>query len=100
MRDLTFNGHELPPEYQAKKYCVKMHGVGLCDEFPSIYYPDNYIEGAFDYHLKAGMVLCVEAYVGKDDGIEGVKLENQILVTETGFENLTPYPYDERLLGN
>ena len=99
MRDLTFNGHVLPPEYQAKKYCVKMHGVGLCDEFPSIYYPDNYIEGAFDYHLEPGMVLCVEAYVGKDDGVEGVKLENQVLVTETGFENLTVYPYDKRLLG-
>ncbi len=100
MRDLTFKGHELPPEYQAKKYCVKMHGVGLCDEFPSIYYPDNYIEGAFDYHLEPGMVLCVEAYVGKDEGVEGVKLENQVLVTETGFENLTTYPYDKRLLGN
>ncbi len=99
MRDLTFNGHELPKEYQAKKYCVKMHGVGLCDEFPSIYYPDNYIEGAFDYHIEAGMVLCVEAYVGRDDGIEGVKLENQVLVTETGFENLTTYPYDKRLMG-
>jgi len=100
MRDLTFKGHELPAEYQAKEYCVKMHGVGLCDEFPSIYYPDNYIEGAFDYHLEPGMVLCVEAYVGKDDGIEGVKLENQVLVTETGFENLTTYPYDARLLGS
>ena len=100
MRDLTFKGHELPEEYQAKKYCVKMHGVGLCDEFPSIYYPDNYIEGAFDYQLEPGMVLCVEAYVGKEDGLEGVKLENQVLVTETGYENLTKYPYDQRLMGN
>jgi len=99
MRDLTFNGHELPEEFQALKYCVKMHGVGLCDEFPSIYYPDSYIEGAFDYHLEPGMVLCVEAYVGKEGGKEGVKLENQVLVTETGFENLTIYPYDKRLLG-
>lgn len=100
MRDLTFKGHVLPDAYQSKKYCVKMHGVGLCDEFPSIYYPDSYIEGAFDYHLEPGMVLCVEAYVGKDDGVEGVKLENQVLVTETGFENLTTYPYDTRLMGN
>ncbi len=99
MRDLTFKGHELPAEYQAQKYCVKMHGVGLCDEFPSIYYPDGYIEGAFDYHLEPGMVLCVEAYVGKENGREGVKLENQVLVTESGFENLTTYPYDKRLLG-
>lgn len=46
------------------------------------------------------MVLCVEAYVGKEDGLEGVKLENQVLVTETGYENLTKYPYDQRLMGN
>lgn len=99
MRDLTFNGHVLPDAYQANKYCVKMHGVGLCDEFPSIYYPDSYIKGAFDYHLEPGMVLCVEVFAGKTGAREGVKLENQVLVTETGFENLTVYPYDERLLG-
>ncbi len=99
MRDLTYKGHVLPDEYQANKYCVKMHGVGLCDEFPSIYYPDSYIEGAFDYHLEPGMVLCVEVFAGKQGAREGVKLENQVLVTETGFENLTTYPYDSRLLG-
>lgn len=99
MRALSFGGHTLPDIYQDQKYCVKMHGVGLCDEFPSIYYPDHYVEGAFDYALKAGMVMCVEAYVGKVGGREGVKLENQVLVTETGFETLTTYPYDKRLLG-
>ena len=75
-----------------------MHGVGLCDEFPSIYYPDSFIEGAFDYALESGMTLCVEAYTGKVSGSDGVKLENQILITEDGYENLTPYPYEERLL--
>lgn len=96
--DLSFGGHRLPDIYQAQKYCVKMHGVGLCDEFPSIYYPDNYVEGAFEGELQPGMVLCVEAYVGKVGGREGVKLENQVLVTETGHDVLTTYPYDMRLL--
>ena len=27
------------------------------------------------------------------------KLEDQVLVTEDGFENLTQYPFDERLMG-
>lgn len=98
--DLTFGGHTLPPEYQVQKYRVKMHGVGLCDEFPSVYYPDHYVEGAFDYALEPGMTLCVEAYTGKVGGIDGVKLENQVLITEDGFENLTPYPYEERLLNH
>ena len=97
-KDLTFTGHELPKAFQAQKYCVKMHGVGMCDEFPSIYYPDHYIEGAFDYELEPGMVLCVEAYTGKVGGSDGVKLEDQVLVTPTGYEVLTTYPFENRLL--
>jgi Xaa-Pro dipeptidase len=38
------------------------------------------------------MVLCVEAFVGPKSGGEGVKLEQQILITESGREVLTPYP--------
>jgi len=98
-RELTFGGHQLPPEYAAQRYCVKMHGVGMCDEFPSIYYPEDYIEGGFDYHLEPGMAFTVEAYMGKVGGHHGVKLENQVLITETGHENLCQYPYDEKLLG-
>lgn len=97
-RSLTFDGHQLPEAYQTQKYCVKMHGIGLCDEFPSIYYPDHYIEGAVEYELQPGMTLCVEAYVGKLGAREGVKLENQVLITEHGYENITQYPYDKRLL--
>ncbi len=99
-KDLTFKGHVLPEAYQAQKYCVKMHGVGLCDEYPSIYYEDHFIEGAFEDELQPGMILCVEAYTGKVGGTNGVKLENQILITQDGYENLTPYPYEERLLQN
>jgi Xaa-Pro aminopeptidase len=29
---------------------------------------------------------------------QGVKLEDQALITEDGFENLTNYPWDARLL--
>jgi Xaa-Pro aminopeptidase len=45
------------------------------------------------------MTICVEAYIGAVDGKDGVKLENQVLITNSGYENLTNYPYDERLLG-
>ena len=97
-RELSFGGHQLPEAYRAQRYCVKMHGTGMCDEFPSIYYPEDYIEGAFDYHLEPGMVFSVEVYAGKVGGRDGVKLENQVLITDSGYENLTDYPYDARLL--
>ncbi len=98
-RDLTFKGHLLPEEFVPQRYGVKFHGVGLCDEFPCIHYPEDFIEGSFDYILEPGMTICVEAYIGAVDGKDGVKLENQVLITNSGYENLTNYPYDERLLG-
>ena len=40
------------------------------------------------------MVLTVESYVGARSGGQGVKLENQLLITETGHENLSPWTLD------
>jgi Xaa-Pro aminopeptidase len=75
-----------------------MHGVGLCDEFPAIYYPEDFVAGAFDYVFEPGMTMCVEAYIGERGESEGVKLEEQVLITETGVEILSRRPFDERLL--
>ena len=99
MRELTMNSHTLDKNFQKGKYSCLMHGVGLCDEWPLISYPDHYVEGAFDYHLEAGMVLCVEALVSPEGGDFSIKLEDQVLITPDGFENLSQYPFDERLMG-
>ncbi|MCB1388988.1 MAG: aminopeptidase P family protein, partial [Rhodobacteraceae bacterium] len=63
IEDLVRGGHQLAPEYWAQKYSCKMHGVGLCDEWPYVPYPDGWVPGAFDAVLEPGMVLCVEALV-------------------------------------
>ncbi|WP_435258774.1 dimethylsulfonioproprionate lyase DddP [Thioclava sp. FR2] len=97
--DLSRNCHRLPDQMQKQKYGCMMHGVGLCDEWPLVAYPDQMVEGAFDYPLEAGMVLCVEVLASPEDGDFSIKLEEQVLITETGFENLTKYPFDPRLLG-
>lgn len=97
IRELTMNCHRLPDKCQKQKYGLMMHGVGLCDEWPMVAYPDGHVEGAFDYALEAGMVLCVEALISPEGGDFSIKLEDQVLITETGFENLTRYPFDERL---
>lgn len=55
--------------------------------------------GAFDYALEPGMVLCVEAAVGEVGGDFTIKLEDQVLVTEDGFENLIGYEFDPALMG-
>jgi len=99
IQDISRGSHVLRPEFQALKYGCLMHGVGLCDEWPLVAYPDQMVEGAFDHELEAGMVLCVEALVSPERGNFSIKLEDQVLVTETGYENLTNYPFDERLMG-
>jgi len=98
-KDITFGGHFLAEEFVASRYSCKMHGVGLCDEWPEIDYPEDYTKGAFDYQTEPGMVLCVEAYVGAKGGHEGVKLEDQVLITDDGYRNMTRYPFEDILLG-
>ena len=45
------------------------------------------------------MTLCVEAYCGEEGGKEGVKLEEQVVVTDKGCVPLSQYRYEDDLLG-
>lgn len=96
--EVTRSGLLLPEKYRPQRYGVMMHGVGLCDEYPSIRYPEDLEGHGYDGVLEPGMALCVEAYVGAVGGNEGVKLEDQVIITEDGFENLTNYPFEKELL--
>ena len=98
--ELSAGTHVLDPQFQAGKYGCLMHGVGLCDEWPLVAYPEHAVADAYDYPLEAGMVLCVEALVQPEGGDFAIKLEDQVLITEDGFENLTKYPHDPALMGN
>ena len=98
-RELVFGGHRLAPDYVAGRYSCRYHGVGLCDEWPHISYPEDYHEGAFEAVVEPGQVYCVEALIGTEGGDFCIKLEEQVLVTEDGPECLTSYPFDPRLSG-
>ena len=97
-RELTFGGNQLDAKYRKLQYGVKYHGVGLCDEYPAIYYPEDWESSGYDGVLQPGMCLCVEAYIGEEGGREGVKLEDQVVITESGYELLSHFPFDPRLL--
>lgn len=99
IRELCFGGHQLEDQYWKQKYSCKMHGVGLCDEWPFVPYADAWVDGAFEVALEPGMVLCTEALVSPEGDDFSIKLEDQVLITETGCENLTQYPFDPRLVG-
>lgn len=90
-RELTFDSWIPDPEVY-RHYTTQFHGVGLCDEYPAVYFPEDWEAAGYDGIVEPGMVLAVESYVGRLDGGEGVKLEEQLLVTETGTEVLSSYP--------
>ena len=97
-KEITFGGHQLTEEFVDSRYGVKIHGVGLCDEWPSIKYPQDWREGDFDHVLVPGMTLCVEALIAHKGGDFSIKLEDQVLITDDGVENLTKFPYEDQFL--
>ncbi|MGI9625181.1 MAG: M24 family metallopeptidase, partial [Acidimicrobiales bacterium] len=93
-RELTFDSIS-PPREDYRHYSVIFHGVGQCDEFPDVYFPHTWDDWGFDGVLEPGMVLTSESYVGSRHGGEGIKLEDQYLITESGRpELITDYPLD------
>lgn len=98
LRDIVRDEWVFPAEFLPYRYGVA-HGVGLKDEFPFLVnYADIDQLSDPDFELQAGMVLSVESYIGAVGGAEGVKLEEQILITEGGPELLSNFPYEEGLL--
>lgn len=88
----------LPPAgFGDQPYPCLMHGIGMADEWPVILHDADHPE-FYDGELEPGMVICVESYIGEVGGVEGVKLEDQVLVTEDGPVTLSRYPYEEALL--
>ena len=83
-----------PPVEDYRHYSCLFHGVGQCDEVPDIYFPQYWEASGYDGVLEPGMVMTVEAFVGARSGGEGVKLENQVLITEDGPELMTHFPLD------
>ncbi len=98
LKEVSEACRDMPDEFNDLKYGCVMHGVGLCDEWPLVKYKDRWIEGDFDYPLEPGMFLCSEAYIGTVGGEFGIKLEDQVMITEDGVENLTRCPFDEKLM--
>jgi len=97
-RELTETLLPLGEEFAAQRYGVAMHGVGLCDEYPAIRYPQDWEANGYDGVFREGMVMCVEALAAPIGGREAVKLEEQVLITADGFEQLSTYPLEESWL--
>ncbi len=81
-----------PAKYHAERYPFIAHSSGLADEHPTLLFQDHH-----SGEIEAGMVFSVEAYMGVEGEDEGVKLEEQVLVTSDGVEVLSTAPHDDVL---
>ena len=97
-REFAEKAWHIPDSCLANRYSCILHGVGVADEYPVIVYREDFDESGYDGVFEPGMAICVESYIGEDGGAEGVKLEEQVLITDNGIELLTSFPFDDRLL--
>lgn len=89
---------DLPALYRKNRYDCVVHGVGLCDEYPYVGSFVDFQDHGFDGVFEENMTVCVESYIGAEGGREGVKLEQQVLITRNGAVPLSRYPFEDALL--
>ncbi len=91
--DFRAQAYDQDEQYHTNAYSCIIHGVGMCDEYPRI---DQKFAGPLRYEdtFQEDMVICVESYAGAVGERDGVKLEQQVRVTEDGCELLTSSPYE------
>ena len=87
-------GWVIPDEFKNNKYSSLIHGVGLADEYPSIKHIDKYDLSGYEGVIEENTTLCVESYIGSEKSGEGVKLEEQVLITKDGAKIMTKYPFE------
>lgn len=83
----------IPDQHIDYRYSLAAHGVGMADEWPVIPLHVDFDETAMSGVIEPGMVICVESLMA-EYGTESVKLETQVLVTETGTERLDSFPWE------
>lgn len=97
-QDYADRAWDIPEKYYANRYYLSSHGCGMTGEYPYLYHRGDFPDAGYDGIIEAGMTICVESYIGEEGGREGVKLEQQVLVTETGVELLSEFPFEESLM--
>jgi Xaa-Pro aminopeptidase len=97
-RDYADRAWDIPERYHAHRYYLSAHGCGMTGEYPYLYHRADFPDAGYDGTIEPGMVLCVESFIGEEGGRDGVKLEQQLLVIETGTELLSAFPFEDALL--
>lgn len=99
-REYSEKAWDIPERYFANRYFLSAHGTGMTGEYPYLYHRADFEAAGYDGVIQPNMTICVESFIGEKGGKEGVKLEQHCLVTESGLEVLSTYPFECALLGD
>ena len=83
----------IPEKYQARRYSSALHGVGLCDEWPSVPTHVDFARASAG-RFEENMCVCVESLIGEEGAGECIKLETQVLLTSQGAVRLDSFPWE------
>jgi Xaa-Pro aminopeptidase len=97
-REIADRAWQIPARFVEQRYTSVMHGVGMHGETPFIAHAVDFATYGREGVLQPGMVVSVESYIGEKGGREGVKLEEEVLVTERGAELISSFPFEDELL--
>ncbi|CAM3494568.1 M24 family metallopeptidase [Halomonas lysinitropha] len=98
-REISEQAWKIPERFLDRRYPSIIHGVGMHGETPLVAHHMDFDRFSSDGVLEPGMVVSVESYIGEVGGADGVKLEEEVLITDTGIAKLSRYPFNEALLG-
>jgi len=99
LREVAERAWPIPERFLDRRYPSIIHGTGMHGEAPFIAHKMDYGDFGGEDIIEPNMVLSIESYIGEVGGAEGVKLEEEVLVTETGVELISTFPFEEDLLG-
>jgi len=98
-REIAERAWRIPERFVDQRYTSVMHGVGMHGETPFIAHAMDFEIYGREGILEPGMVVSIESYIGEKGGGEGVKLEEEVLVSDAGPVLISRFPYEEELLG-
>jgi len=87
----------IPDALVPNRYAMTLHGSGMVDEYPNVAHVVDWEENGYDGVFEENMVLSVESYIGEVGGKEGVKLEQQVVLTASGAELMSKEPFVDAL---
>jgi Xaa-Pro aminopeptidase len=88
----------VPERHRPYGYYCLAHGIGVAGEHPNVPLATAGEEYPFAGGFEQDMVICIESYIGDPASHQGVKLEDQYVVTATGVQAMSSYPFSEALM--